>query len=310
VCLKNIFAFDSLDTILLREYSDLNEDLREIYRHVAALQASGARVHRQLIIRALDVRADTIPGILSEMAGIVDEFDIDVDNGIFGWTTRHLVVATTIASYKFADEQELYSLLRRVIDNLNPVIRLELRTLRDLCNADFGIGRLRGVEAQIDLYKRLIDLAPGERIPRHRLIATLLRGGKTEAAGQAIREAESAVGLDSPIHRYKVLHAIQRAEATDGILDEDRSAMLANAEKIALEGLSKFKNDKYSYMAYGSVGLALAENLADSAILDDAIRRMRRAAEDLLDAGLDRSLGQLEERRRQWRRDAASQNAR
>jgi hypothetical protein len=62
-------------------------------------------------------------------------------------------------------------------------------------------------------------------------------------------------------------------------------------------------------MAYGSVGLALAENLADTAILDDAIRRMRGAAEDLLDTGLDGALKQLEERRRQWRRDAASQSA-
>jgi hypothetical protein len=302
VCLKNIFAFDSLDTILLREYGELPDDLREIYRHVAALQASGTRVHRQLIIRTLDVRADTVPGVLSQLAGIVDEFDVDPAEGIYGWSTRHLVIATTIASYKFSDEQELYDLLRRVIDSLNPAIQLELRTLRDICNADFGIGRLRSVASQIDLYGRLIRLAPGERIPRHRLISTLLRNDQTEVAGQAIRDAEAAVGLDSPIHRYKVLHTIQRAESTGGILEEDRAAMLSNAEKIALEGLARFRNDKYSYMAYGRVGLALAENLSDTVVLDDAINRMRRATEDLLDTGLDANLRHLEERRRQWNR--------
>jgi hypothetical protein len=55
VCLKNIFANDNLDTILLEEYNDLDADLQDYYRYVAALEAVGARVHRQLIVRMLNV---------------------------------------------------------------------------------------------------------------------------------------------------------------------------------------------------------------------------------------------------------------
>lgn len=61
VCLKNIFGRTDLDYILLEEYAGLNEPEQDIYRHVAALQAMDARVHRQLVLRCLKSTQSTRP---------------------------------------------------------------------------------------------------------------------------------------------------------------------------------------------------------------------------------------------------------
>ena len=55
VCLKNIFASEKFDDIVLREYATLAPGYQEIYKIVAALESSGVRVHRQLIIRLLGI---------------------------------------------------------------------------------------------------------------------------------------------------------------------------------------------------------------------------------------------------------------
>lgn len=217
-----------------------------------------------------------------------------------------MVVATTIAQYKFSDQIELYKLFCRVVEGLNLALPLELRTLRDLCNADFGIRSLEKLEDQIDIYRKLIAIAPAERIPCHRLIATLLRNSRLDLADQAIRAAEIAVGLDSPINRYKVRHALMRAEYTEGILREDRIAMLRHAEALALHGIKSFSEDKYSYIAYGEVGEAVADISGDTTVLEAAIRRIRTAADRLLDDLLLERLRQFEDKLRtvRQRRDA------
>ncbi len=43
VCLKNIFRNENLDNILLQEFTDLEESARDVYRHVAAIQAMGGK---------------------------------------------------------------------------------------------------------------------------------------------------------------------------------------------------------------------------------------------------------------------------
>jgi hypothetical protein len=168
---------------------------------VAVLEASGTKVHRQLILRVLGIEAGQIASMLALMEGLVDEYDIKPADGLYGWCTRHEVVARAIARYKFGDDEELHSLFKRVIAGLNPTIWLELRTIRDICGTDFGIGRLIDHRKQVELFEDLIRLAPGERIPRHRLISKLLFLGEFEAAAQALRAAEEIVGVDAPISR-------------------------------------------------------------------------------------------------------------
>ena len=302
VCLKNIFDNEGLDTIVLREYAELEEDQQEIYRFVAALQASGGRVHRQLVLRVLDVRADEVLGLLEGLEGIVDEQDVSPELGLYAWETRHEVIALTVSRYKYANEDELYALLRRVIENINPTIHIELRTLREMCTSDFGIQALTTPERRLELYELMIEAAPGERIPRHRLVRELLRLDKWEAAEQAIRRAEEVVGRDRPLQRYKVQLEIRRAERTEGILDEDRVAMLRVAERLALQGLERHADDKLAFTAYADVGVAFAGRTGDLGVLDDALREMQEAAERLLDPQLGDDLLRYERRREQLHR--------
>ncbi len=296
VCLKSIFASDALDAILLREYAVLNPDLQDIYRHVSALEAAGTRVHRQLVIRLLSVQADQVKALLSLLEGLVEELDISPENGLYAWQTRHPVIASTIARYKYANQDELFNLLKSVASNLNPTVYIELRTIRDLCS-DQGIGRLTDPHRRLEIYQSLISMAPGERIPRHRLIGELLRLGNLNGAEHAIRAAEREVGLDSPISRYSVKLALERAFVTPGIMDEDRKALLYQASSLALKGIDRNKQDKYGYFAYADVGRALAERFAEYGVLDDAILQMQAAAEVILDPHFLGELTLLEQER-------------
>jgi hypothetical protein len=296
VCLKSIFATDALDAILLREYASLNPELQDIYRHVSALEAAGTRVHRQLVVRLLNVPADRIRVLLSLLEGLIEEFDISQENGLYGWSTRHPVIASIISRYKYANQDELFSLLRSVANNLNPTVYVELRTIRDLCS-EHGIGRLAEPHRRLELYQALISLAPGERIPRHRLIAELLRLDDLNGAEQAIKAAEREVGLDSPISRYSVKLALQRAFLTPGIMDEDRKALMYEASNVALKGIERNRQDKYAYFAYADVGTALAERFAEYWVLDDAIAQMQVAAEFILDPHFQTELTAYEQNR-------------
>ena len=89
VCLKNIFANNNLDDILLHEFFELGPEAREVYRHVSAVQALGGFVHRQLIMRLLNISATGLDLLLVHLDGIVSEYDIDKRYGIYGWRTRH-----------------------------------------------------------------------------------------------------------------------------------------------------------------------------------------------------------------------------
>jgi SIR2-like protein len=298
VCLKNIFANVGLDDILLQEFADLEVPQQDVYRFVAALEASGGRVHRQLVLRLLGITADAIAGLLERLDGIVDEYDISPRDGIYGWATRHELIAATIAKYKYSDQQQLLDLLTRTVDALNPSIQIELRALREMCNADFGIATITDDEAQVGLYEKIIAVAPGERAPRHSLIRKLLQLRNAEAAAQSIRRAEDEVGYDRPLARYKVRLAILRAETTPGILSEDRVAILRGAQPIALDAIRRFAGDKFAYMAYAELGVAVAEMSSDISMLDDAVEKMVKASERILDPAMTKDIERYERQRR------------
>ncbi len=134
VCLKNIFGFESIDNIILREYADMSELHQEIYRTVSAMEAAGVKVHRQLIIRTLGIAAQSISGILDNLSDIVSEYTISEREGLYGWRCRHAVIAEIVTKWKFADEDETYRLYESIINNLNPTYELEIRTVRNMCD--------------------------------------------------------------------------------------------------------------------------------------------------------------------------------
>ena len=67
VCLRSIFASESFDDIILREYASLAPNLQDIYRYVAAMENAGVKVHRQLLIRLLNIPASTISSALDAL---------------------------------------------------------------------------------------------------------------------------------------------------------------------------------------------------------------------------------------------------
>jgi len=294
VCLKNIFANENLDTILLQEYDELSPGLQEYYRFVSALEAVGTRVHRQLILRMLNVSASEVGAVLSGLAGIVDEYDINPSRGIFGWSTRHVVIARKITEYKFSHIDELTKLFEQIIDNANPVESIELQSLRALCDVDYGIGRIGDAPTRERLYRRLVKLVPGERIPWHRLIREKLQGKEINDTEYLIRDAAEAVGTDSPIDRYKVRLLILRSQVTPGISEADRLALLRKAYELAMKNTHKHRLDKYSFRELCNVGVELAKRGESWSYLDEAIVRMREATGDIMDPELDRLLQSYE----------------
>jgi len=298
VCLKNIFGSSRLDDILLREYAELSPGEQDIYRHVAVLQSMGSKVHRQLILRLLGIESGQLSAMLDLLEGIVSEYDIDPRRGLYGWATRHDVVAEVIATYKFADATELYDLLSRLVEGINPTVWLELETLRAICTTEWGIRRLPDSSDHIRLLRRIISIVPAERTPRRRLVRQFLDLGDLDGAEQEISRAKAELGDDGIIERYRVMLFVQRAETTPGILSEDRLAMLHSARSLALNCIGDAPGDRYNYRAFADVGATFARYSGDATMLDEAIEHMKVAEQSILDPELAKERRRYEQIRR------------
>ena len=270
VCLKNIFANENLDNILLQEYFELSHEAQEIYRYVAAIQAMGGYVHRQLIMRIMGIGATSLDTLLDSLDGIVSEYTIDGRRGIYGWRTRHDVIASTIARWKFADQEDLYALLRDLVTGLNPSVRIELETAIAVATDEAGITRLTDLNLQVRLYKELIETIPAHRTPRRRLIRLFIKHDMLADAENEILQAEKAFGKDPVIARHKALLTLRKSEITPGIADSDRKAMLLDAEGIIRRCIRDFERDLYSFRTLGQIGLALVDKSGDFSAFDDA----------------------------------------
>ncbi len=300
VCLKNIFRADSLDNILLQEYADLELAARDVYRHVAAIQAMGGKVHRQLIMRLLGIDAGGLQALLATLEGVVDEYDIRHKEGLYGWGTRHDVIANVIATYKFADQGELFSLLDRMIEGLNPTVYLELDTARAIAAEDMGIHRLSDKDSQVLLLRKLIAVVPGERTPRRRLIRLFLDEGDLAEAEHSIATSRRDIGQDNIVDRYQAVLTLRRSEQLPGLLDEDRYALLLEAERLATSCVRKQPMDRYNYKVLADIGLALASRFSELRVVDDVIELMKQAEGDIADAEFARDRRNLETQRRRY----------
>ncbi|WP_448950975.1 SIR2 family protein [Labrys neptuniae] len=296
VCLKNIFATDSLDDIILREFASLEHPYQDIYRYVAALETAGVRVHRQLVIRLLGIQADMVSATLGQLTDIIQEYEVDPKEGIFGWRSRHSIIAAIITRYKFSDLQKTVQLFEKVIDSLNPTFDIEVRTIRDLCNVETGLPRIPDKGTQNRLLRRLMSVAPGERVPRHRLIRNLIDEGAFDKAETEIRIFSKDFGTDGPVHRYKVNLMVARATRTPGILEEDRIAILEQAQELAVTGAEKYPHNKNMLSAYLELGIAYYKKTGWFDFYDDAMRRMKIAEERNGDPEISKTILRYERR--------------
>ena len=296
VCLKNIFATDKFDDILLREYATLNENYQEIYKFVAVLEDSGIRVHRQLIVRLLELSPTEISKTLDNLSGIIGEYTINDRIGIYGWKVRHSVIANIITKYKFAESGNFEKLYERVIDELNPSYDIEIRSLRELANSRNGIRRISDRRAQNKLLAKMISIAPGQRVPRHRLVRNLIDMKEFGNAEAEIRLFNKDFGEDGPMYRYSIVLALSRAKYVKGIMDEDRQAILLQAVDMAREGIKRFPLNKNMLYTYCEVALELYNRFGVVEVLEEALVKLREAQQLIGDPEIIRQISLYESR--------------
>lgn len=296
VCLKNIFASEKFDDIILREYASLDSMYQDIYRHVAAMESSGVRVHRQLVIRILGIPAAEVSAVLLGLSDIVHEYTISDREGLYGWKGRHPVIVSIIARYKFPDIDKLAELFSRVIENISPTYELEVRTIRELCNIESGIPSIPDKEVQNRLLRKMMSVVPGERVPRHRLIRNLIDMGEFEKAETEIRIFEKDFSADGPVARYKVVLLTERACKTVGIMEEDRLAILEQARALAIHSIRRFPYNHRLLAAYADVGVEVYKRTGDYSVYDSAIAELKSAEERLCDPEISRLIAIYERR--------------
>lgn len=277
VCLKNIFASEKFDDIVLREFAELDDELREIYRLVAAMESSGIKVHRQMVIRLLGIPAANINGALAQLTDIIHEYVVSEREGVYGWKGRHPVIMEIITKYKMADFSEFYDLFEKVIDGLVPTYDIEVRTIKQLCAFDSGISRIPDKHLRNKLLRKMISKAPGERIPRHRLIRYLIDISELEKADTEIRLYEHDFRLDGPVQRFKIILMLARAERTPGILEEDRKAILEMAREEAINAVDRYSDNKDILRTYCDVGVEYFKRTGEMFVFDDAMDKLREA---------------------------------
>lgn len=296
VCLKNIFASERFDDIILREFAELEEEYRNIYRLVAAMESAGIKVHRQMIIRLLGMPAQDVAAALTKMKDIIHEYSISEREGIYGWKGRHPVITDIITKYKMTDTGEFYKLFEMVIDNLVPTYDIEIRTIKQLCAFDTGISRIPDKNLRNKLLRKMISKAPGERVPRHRLIRYLVDINELEKAETEIRLYEHDFKTDGPIQRFKIVLMLARADQSPGIMDEDRRAILDMARDQSMRAIERYPDNKDLLRTYCDVGLAYFKKTGEMFVFDDAMEKLKEAETRIGDPDIVNIIARYERR--------------
>lgn len=274
VCLKNIFSNEAFDDIILREYADIPKSYRQIYKIIAALETMGVIVHRQLVMRLVKIEASQITDVLDNLAGIVEEYPLARRGSMFGWRGRHLVISGIITSVKFDDPEEFYQLIEKTVHNLMPTYDCELQSMKQLCSGSDGINKIPSVDRQNKLLRIMMSNAPSQRVPRHRLIRNLIGSGQFEDAETEIRLFSQDIGRDGPIARYRIRLLLERANNSQGLLDEDRAHLLNKAVNSTLSLLSSYGPNKHTLSTYGDVAIEIYRHTGDLSHYDDAMQAM------------------------------------
>jgi hypothetical protein len=296
VCLKNIFSSDKLDDIILREYAGLDEPSREIYRFVAALESAGVRVHRQLVIRLLGISPDHVAATLLRLQDIIDEETHSEREGIYVWHGRHKVIMNIIAQHKYYDTERRFDLFNRVIEGISPTYEIEIGTIRELCNVETGLATILDMKDQNILLRKMMSIAPRERVPRHRLIRNLIELEQFDTADTEIRLFENDFAADGPVVRYKINLATERAVRSRGLLHEDRVVLIERAAEMAAAAARRHRSNKAILAAYCQVGIAAAQLTGSSNIFDRAMAEMKEVEERIGDPDISRLIANLEAR--------------
>lgn len=296
VCMKNIFGSEKYDDIILREYATLEVACQDVYRYVSVMEHSGIRVHRQMVMRILGIQGGTLSALLTNLTDIVHEYNVNEREGIFGWRVRHHVIAGIISRYKFYDLEKIVELFNTVIDNISPTFDIEIRTIRELCNIESGLSVIPDKRVQNNLLRKMMSVAPGERVPRHRLIRNLIELGEFEKAESEIRIFEKDFGYEAPVARYRIQLMIARATETPGLLREDRVVILEQARELATATATRYDSNKYVLGTYCELGVETFKLTGSMVVFDDAMKLLKRAEGRLGDPDVTRMIARYQRR--------------
>jgi NAD-dependent SIR2 family protein deacetylase len=286
VCMKNIFGFQGIDTIILDEFKNLHGDLQSIYRITAGMQAIGASVHRELVRRLTGLEAQNVPNVLDGLDGIIEEYTVSTRDGIYGWQVRHDLIAEILAKYKYASQDDLYDLFDKVIENINPAYRFEAQSFNDICDLETGITRITDKQKQNILLRKMISKAPNLRVPRHRLIYNLINLSQFDIAESELRIFERELKIDGPVLRYKIRLKLGIAKYTENIQNEDRAALVSEASAMAQKCLDKYPDDKNMYRVFLEAGADWFRYTGKREVFEEAMQAAVSSQERLLDPEL------------------------
>ncbi|TIP28408.1 MAG: hypothetical protein E5X92_03370 [Mesorhizobium sp.] len=248
------------------------------------------------MLRLTGIAAGMVAAALTNLVDVISEYDISERFGVYGWRVRHKVIAGIVAKYKYSDPAAMVELFDRVIDNLSPSYRIERDSINEMCNLDTGLPSISEKDIQNRLLRKLISVAPGEPIPRHRLIRNLIDLEKFDLAETEIRVFESDLGTDGPVARYRIILLLARAIYTPGIMDEDRVVILRKAEAQASASAARFENNRHVLSAYCEVGLELLKRTRDSSTFEAALKGLRAAAHRMSDEEATKAVRSYERR--------------
>ena len=141
-----------------------------------------------------------------------------------------------------------------------------------------------------------MSVAPGERVPRHRLIRNLINENDFEKADTEIRIFNKDFGADGPVHRYKVNLMVARAKHTPGLLEEDRIVLLKKAQELAVAGVARYPNNKNMLSAYCELGIEYYRKTGDFSFYDLSMIELKRAEDRAGDPELSRIVLKYERR--------------
>jgi len=145
------------------------------------------------------------------------------------------------------------------------------------CAFDTGISRIPDKHLRNKLLRKMISKAPGERVPRHRLIRYLIDINELEKAETEIRLYENDFKVDGPVRRFKIVLMLARADRTSGILDEDRRAILDMAREESIRAIDRYPDNKDLLRTYCDTGIAYFKRTGEMFVFDDAMDKLKEA---------------------------------
>ena len=245
------------------------------------LEATYAHASRQVILEVSDLDWSHISIVLDRTRGVLHQKEVDRRDGLYVWRTRHPVIAQVIAKYKYIDQDELYFILKKIVESLNSAMLLDRYVVPNICDTEWGIGRVQDADRQVKLLELLCERS-SNRVPWHRLISIWL-GRDLALAESTIRKAIAEVGMDSPIARYQVRLTLAKSQELMKLGTEDYIALILDAETLSRDALRKWPDNKYSYLSVMDVGEALFAATGNSRVLEDVIEAMSGAYDEILD---------------------------